>query len=91
KSASKPEQKKQPKPKNNKNLKKELRTKLLAVERSIAGAEEAIAQCDRDAEEYATDYAKLTEIYTLRQQKEQELEELMARWEELGSLLEQEE
>ena len=76
------EQKKETKPKvqrpknNDKALQK--------LEKEIARQEEKIAEKDREAEEYATDYQKLMEISAEKEELEAALLELYERWEELS-------
>ena len=77
-----------------KEQKKETKTKpqrpknndkaLQKLEREIARQEEKIAEKDREAEAYATDYQKLMEISAEKEELEAALLELYERWEELS-------
>ena len=77
-----------------KELKKETKPKLQRpknndkalqkLEKEIARQEEKIAEKDREAEEYATDYQKLMEISAEKEELEAALLELYERWEELS-------
>ena len=77
-----------------KELKKETKPKvqrpknndkaLQKLEKEIARQEEKIAEKDREAEEYATDYQKLMEISAEKEELEAALLELYERWEELS-------
>ena len=68
---------------------KELRTSMLAVEKSIAAAEGDIVQMDTMIQQYSSDYEKLSELFDVRQKRQAELDALMAEWEELGGRMEQ--
>ena len=57
---------------------------LQKLEREIARQEERIAELDREAEAYATDYQKLMEISAEKEEQEAALLELYERWEELS-------
>ena len=57
---------------------------LQKLEREIARQEERIAELDREAEVYATDYQKLMEISAEKEEQEAALLELYERWEELS-------
>jgi len=85
------EQERPQKNKNSKSRKKEMRTRLLALERDIAAHEQQLAQLDEDTCTYATDYEKLTELFVLRQTAQAELDTLMEQWEQLAEEIEREE
>ena len=69
------------------NLNKKEQTRL---KREISAAEAEIAQIDIDIEQSVTDHTKLTELFALKEQKEEMLMELMEKWEEVSSFLEDE-
>ena len=83
---AKPEKKEKPKrPGGTKNLEKE----LSALERSIAKAEEAIANLDAEMEQSASDYVKLQELCEQKEEREAELLELYDKWETVSAQLEE--
>ena len=86
--APKIEQPKKEKPKRpggTKNLEKE----LSALERSIAKAEEAIANLDAEMEQSASDYVKLQELCLQKEEQEEQLMELYDKWETVSAQLEE--
>ena len=86
--APKVEQPKKEKPKRpggTKNLEKE----LSALERSIAKAEQAIQSLDERMEQSASDYVKLQELCTEKEEQEGLLLELYDKWEQVSAQLEE--
>jgi len=86
--APKVEQPKKEKPKRpggTKNLEKE----LSALERSIARAEETIQSLDEEMETAASDYVKLQELCTRKEEQETALMELYDRWEQVSAAIEE--
>lgn len=77
------------KQKNARDLMKELKASMLAVEKSISAAERDIAQTDAMIQQYSSDYEKLSELFDVRQKRQAELDTLMAEWEELGGRMEE--
>lgn len=65
------------------------RRQLTICETGIGKLEARIADMDRQMEAVACDPGKLNELYQQKQALEQELEEQMARWEELSLLVEE--
>ncbi len=65
------------------------RRQLTICETGIGKLEARIADMDRQMETVACDPGKLNELYQQKQALEQELEEQMARWEELSLLVEE--
>jgi ATPase subunit of ABC transporter with duplicated ATPase domains len=71
---------KKPKPKAPPNTEKQ----LAKLEREIAKLEEAIAECDRQCEEFSSDYEKLIELGETRETLDAQLNELYEKWETLA-------
>ena len=82
---AKPKKEKPKSPGGTKNLEKQLRT----LERSIASAEEMIAEYDVQMQANATDYQMLQELMERKTQAESELDVLYESWEELSLRLEE--
>jgi len=72
-------------PGGTKNLEKE----LAALERSIAKAEEGIQTLDTQIEADASDYMKLQDLYTQKEELEGQLLELYDKWETVSAQLEE--
>ncbi len=72
---------KKPKPERPKNNDKA----IARLEREIQRQEEKIAELDKLAEQYATDYQKLMEIQAEKEELDSGLMELYERWEELNA------
>ena len=83
--AEQPKKEKPKRPGGTKNLEKE----LAAVERSIAKAEEAIANLDAEMEQSASDYVKLQELCLQKEEQEMQLMELYEKWETVSAQLEE--
>ena len=80
-----PKKEKTKRPGGTKNLEKE----LSALERSIAKAEEAIADLDAEMEQSASDYVKLQELCLKKEEQEAQLMELYDKWETVSAQLEE--
>ena len=65
------------------------RRQLTICETSISKLEDRCRQLDREMEQYACDAEKLQELYREKQKVEAQLEQEMARWEELSLQLEE--
>ena len=65
------------------------RRQLTICETGISRLEERCRQLDREMEQYACDAEKLQELYREKQDVEAQLEQEMARWEELSLQLEE--
>ena len=65
------------------------RRQLTICETSISKLEDRCRQLDREMEQYACDAEKLQELYREKQDVEAQLEQEMARWEELSLQLEE--
>ena len=65
------------------------RRQLTTCETGISRLEERCRQLDREMEQYACDAEKLQELYREKQDVEAQLEQEMARWEELSLQLEE--
>ena len=72
-------------PGGTKNLEKELST----LERAISKAEEGIQNLDVQIESAASDYMKLQELYSQKEELEGQLMELYDRWETISAQLEE--
>ena len=83
--AEQPKKEKPKRPGGTKNLEKE----LSALERSIAKAEEAIANLDAEMEQSASDYVKLQELCLQKEEQEEQLMELYDKWETVSAQLEE--
>ena len=68
---------------------KELEKQVAAAERAVEKAEIHLDELSQAAEEAASDYLKLQEIYQEREAAEDELAHLYARWERLAAELEE--
>ena len=65
------------------------RRQLTICETGISKLEDRCRQLDREMEQYACDAEKLQELYREKQDVEAQLEQEMARWEELSLQLEE--
>lgn len=72
------------KPRGNRSA-QQAKRQLTICEKAIAAQEEAIAQLETQLSEAGSDYEKYTALYEQREQAEQELSELMEKWEELAT------
>ena len=68
---------------------KELEKQVAAAERAVEKAEVHLDELSQAAEEFASDYLKLQEIYQEREAAEDELAHLYANWERLAAELEE--
>ena len=68
---------------------KELEKQVRAAERAVEKAEVRLDELAQEAEESASDYVKLQEIYKEREAAEDELAHLYAEWERLAAELEE--
>ena len=68
---------------------KELEKQVAAAERAVEKAEIRLDELSQAAEEFASDYLKLQEIYQEREAAEDELAHLYANWERLAVELEE--
>ena len=68
---------------------KELEKQVSAAERAVERAEIRLDELSQAAEEFASDYLKLQEIYQEREGLEDELAHLYAQWERLAAELEE--
>ena len=71
------------KPKGNHNQ-QSARRQLTVCEREIAAQESAIAELDKQLEAAANDYEQYAALYEEKTAAEAQLDELMARWEQLA-------
>ena len=72
------------KPRGNRSA-QQAKRQLTICEKAIAAQEEAIAQLETQLAEAGSDYEKYTALYAQKEQAEQELSELMEKWEELAT------
>ena len=83
--APRPEKKeKKVNPRNTRDLEKQ----VARLEREISKQENAVAEIDAQIEASATDYEALTHLMQEKEAAEQQLEEMMAQWEQLSQQLE---
>ena len=68
---------------------KELEKQVRAAERAVEKAEIRLDELTQEAEENASDYLKLQDIYAERERTEDELYHLYAEWERLAAELEE--
>lgn len=68
---------------------KELEKQVRAAERAVEKAEIRLDELTQEAEENASDYLKLQDIYAERERTEDELYHLYAEWERLAAALEE--
>ena len=68
---------------------KELEKQVRAAERAVEKAEVRLDELSQEAEEAASDYLKLQEVYKEREELEDELARLYAQWERLAAELEE--
>ena len=81
KKKEKPALEKKAKPNHNQQA---ARRQLTVCEREIAAQEAAVAALDKQLEEAANDYAQYAALYEQKTAAEAQLDELMARWEQLA-------
>ncbi|WP_297132080.1 ABC transporter C-terminal domain-containing protein, partial [Terrisporobacter sp.] len=87
----KEEKTKKEKPKNNKKLKFSFneQREFETIDDDIAKLEEKIEELDSSTSKYATDFTKLQEIISEKENLEKELEYKYERWEYLNNLAEE--